>query len=69
MPIPGIAAAASAGLGFSRVAMDELEPHRLMSGSRAGDPARPARREEGEYREYLVRHEGAEDQWMKDPPE
>jgi hypothetical protein len=31
--------------------------------------AGPARREEGEYPEYLVRHEGAENQWMKDPPE
>ena len=28
-----------------------------------------ARREEGAYRQYSVRHEGAEGQWMRDPPE
>ena len=34
---------------------------------RRGAP--PARRDDRAYREYVVRHEGAEDQWMKDPPE
>ncbi len=38
--------------------------------SGCGASRRPAaRRENGAYGQYSVRHEGAEGQWMRDPPE
>ena len=54
-----------------------------LASHRDGRGAPPARRDDRtsgvptvrvvhggvQYREYLVRHEGAEDQWMKEPPE